>query len=109
MIPVALASVCADVPTLWTSSAQNIAALIDRTGPPAGKQEEVLVCAIASNDTLAEYVTQPPVDGGTTPDPDPDPLPTDGTAWTAGNPNDTDDSGTPVTYSDANILTDPTN
>lgn len=75
MIPVPLNAVCADVPILWAGSPANIAALIDRSGPPAGKQEDVLVCVVTSNDTYVDASNSDytPVGGGN-PTPGPDPV-----------------------------------
>ncbi|QHV96301.1 hypothetical protein [Spirosoma endbachense] len=52
-------------------------------------------------DTSNDDYTPPPGGGNGN-----NPLPTDGSAWTAGNPNDVDDTGTSVTFSTPVILTD---
>lgn len=66
-----------------------------------------LVCGTTAEDDIT--VTANPADFVETSTDDPTtPLPTDGTAWTAGNPNDKDDQGKSVTYSDPIYLKDQT-
>jgi hypothetical protein len=69
---------------------------------PAGYQLKTRDCG-DPNETEAIYDPAHPHGNGTG-----NPLPTDGTAWTAGDPNDHDDLNTKVTFSQPVILDDET-
>lgn len=89
---------------LTLTPAEQIAAT-ELAAPVAGAEERWIEQACAGGpSTGSVYVESNPDDftptGGTAP------VPTDGSAWTAGNPNDTDDQGQAVTHSNPVILTD---
>jgi hypothetical protein len=69
---------------------------------PAGYQLKTRVCG-DPNETVAVYDPAHPHGNGTG-----NPLPTDGSAWPNGDPNDHDDLGNKVTHSNPVILIDQT-